>query len=177
VLADRSQLYVDVQVDESDISQVSLGDPVTLTFDSLPGLTLNGAVTEVVPIGEVVQGLVKYTVRVTFESTDPKVLLGMTVNTSIVTETIENALAVPIDAIQQDDDGEYVIRVRSGGAFETVRVVSGDVQDNDLVLVTGDLQPGDVVQVGTAQPSSTGGFGGGPFGGGGGGGGGGGPQP
>lgn len=164
ILADKSQLLVDVQVDESDISQVNAGDPTTLSFDSLPGLSLTGKVLQVVPVGETVQGLVKYTVRVDFDTVDPKVLVGMTTTASIVTDTVEGALAVPLDAVQQGNQGEYVNRVKADGALEKVKVVSGNVQDNDWVVVTGDLQPGDRVQVVTPQPSSSGT--GGPFGGG-----------
>jgi HlyD family secretion protein len=147
ILANRSQLYVDVAVDESDISQVSLGDPATLSLDALPALSFTGKVSQVVPLGETVQGLVKYTVRVDFDQTDPKVLLGMTANASIVADTLEGALAVPIDAVQQDDTGEYVSRLKADGTVEKVKVVSGSIQDNDLVVVTGDLQPGDVVRM------------------------------
>lgn len=175
ILANRAQLYVDVSVDESDISQVNLGDPATLSLDALPNLSFTGKVSQVVPLGETVQGLVKYTVRVDFDQTDPKVLLGMTTNASIVADTVEGALAVPIDAVQQDDAGEYVNRLKAGGAVEKVKVVSGSIQDNDLVVITGDLQPGDVVQMAfsassngatsssdTRGPGGAGLFGGGP---------------
>ena len=155
VLADRSQLYVEVAVDESDISQISLKDPVTLSFDSLAELTLAGTVAEVVPIGEAVQGLVKYTVRVDFESTDPKVLLGMTASVNIVTDTTEGALAVPLDAVQLDQQGEYVNRVKGDGTLERVNVVSGEVQD-ELVVVNGPLKPGDKVQVVEPVPTNNG---------------------
>jgi len=169
-LANRTQLHVEVAVDESDISQVNVGDPATLSFDFLPDLSLTGKVSQVVPIGEEVQGLVKYTVRLDFDQADPRVLLGMTTNASIVTDTVEGALAVPVDAVQQDDDGEYVNRVKVGGVLEKVRVVSGEIQEGDLVVVTGDLQVGDTIQVAAAQSSTSSGGnnsgpGGGPFGG------------
>ncbi len=154
IIADRSQMYVDVSVDEADISQLDNGDVATISFDSLPDLTLTGKVTQISAVGEEVSGLVKYTARVTFDQTDPSLRLGMTTSASIVTETIEGALAVPIDAVQEDDQGEYVIRVQ-GGSTETVRVVSGTVQDDDLVLVTGDLQAGDTVQVGTSTTTTS----------------------
>jgi HlyD family secretion protein len=155
LLANRSQLHVDVSVDESDISQVSPGDAATLTVDALPDLALTGKVGQVVRFGETVNGLVKYTVRVDFDEVDPQVLIGMTVNASIVTDTVEGALAVPIYAVQQDEVDEYVNRVKADGTYEKVKVVSGSVQDNDLVVVTGDLQAGDVVQVVAASESSS----------------------
>lgn len=155
ILANRSQLHVDVSVDESDISKIAAGNAAVLTFDAVSGLSLTGKVGQIVRYGETVNGLVKYTVRVDFDTADPRVLVGMTVNATIVAETVEGALAVPVDAVQQDDQGEYVNRVRSDGSVEKVTVVSGSLEDNDLVVVTGDLQPGDTVQVVAASESSS----------------------
>jgi len=161
VLANLSSLHVDVSVDEADITGIQVGDPVQVTFDPLTDLTLDGVVAEINPLGEEQQGLVKYTVRVDLTKTDPRVLLGMTANVNIITDVQENALAVPIEAVQLDDAGEYVNRVRANGAVERVSVTSGQTQD-DLVVVTGALSPGDVVQIPAPQPQQPQG----PFGGG-----------
>ncbi len=161
VLANRSSLHVDVSVDEADITGIQVGDPVQVTFDPLADLTLEGVVAQINPLGEEQQGLVKYTVRVDLTKTDPRVLLGMTANVNIITDVQENALAVPIEAVQLDDAGEYVNRVRANGAVERVSVTSGQTQD-DLVVVTGALSPGDVVQIPAPQPQQPQG----PFGGG-----------
>jgi HlyD family secretion protein len=155
VLANQSRLHVDVSIDESDVGQIKVGDLVTITLDSLPDLSLPGAVSQINPVGSMVQGLVKYTVRVDMTQTDPRVLLGMTANANIITEVTEGALAVPLDAVQLDDQGEFVNRVKLGGGLERVNVVSGQIQD-DLVTVTGDLKVGDKVQVVEPRPINNG---------------------
>lgn len=152
VLADRSRLHVDASVDEADVNQIHLGDPVTVTFDSLPDLSLHGSVGWIQPYGETVQGLVKYTVRVDLDEADPRLLLGMTANIQIVTQVTEGALAVPLDAVQLDGRGEFVNRIGPDGNPQRVDVVSGEVQD-DLVVVTGDLKPGDRVQLVKTLPA------------------------
>lgn len=154
VIANRAQVHVNASIDESEVSQVAVGDEVSLTFDSLPDLTLAGSVGWISAVGETVQGLVRYTVRVDAAQTDPRVLLGMTANVKIVTDVQEGVLAVPLDAVQLDDQGEYVNRVNALGVVERVNVVSGEVQD-DLVIVTGDLLPGDRVQLIEPQPTNT----------------------
>jgi HlyD family secretion protein len=158
VLANQSRLHVDVSIDESDVGQIKVGDLVTVTLDSLPDLSLPGAVSQINPVGSTVQGLVKYTVRVDLTQTDPRVLLGMTANANIITEVTEGALAVPLDAVQLDDQGEFVNRVKLGGALERVNIVSGEIQD-DFVAVTGDLKVGDKVQVVEPRPQSNSPFG------------------
>ncbi|MEP7357737.1 MAG: efflux RND transporter periplasmic adaptor subunit [Anaerolineales bacterium] len=158
-LANRSRYHLDVAVDEAEVDRITLADPATVTFSSLPGLTISGTVAAINPVGATVQGLVKYTVRIDIGQADPRVLLGMTADISIVTNTEQNALAVPLDAVQLDTDGEFVNRVNSLGAVERVPVVSGAVQD-ELVIVKGNLKPGDVVQLIKPVPTSNGG----PFG-------------
>lgn len=158
-LANRTQLHVDVSVDEGDVSTITLGDPVTVTLDSLPDLELQGTVAQINPLGSTVQGLVRYTVRVDLKTTDPRVLIGMTANVNIVTDTDEGALAVPLDAVQLDQQGEFVNRVKADGTLERVDITSGEVQ-GEVVVVKGPLTPGDTVQL--VKPQPTGGF---PFGG------------
>ncbi|MBI3243572.1 MAG: efflux RND transporter periplasmic adaptor subunit [Chloroflexi bacterium] len=155
VMANRSVLHVDVSVDETDVSDILPGDPVTVTFNSLPDLNLDGQVSQINPVGSAVQGLVKYTVRVDLVKVDPKVLLGMTADVSIVTDKNEGALAVPLDAVQLDPQGEFVNRVKADNTLERVNVVSGEVQ-GELVVVTGDLKPGDKVQMVEPKPTDNG---------------------
>jgi HlyD family secretion protein len=147
LLADRSVLRVDAQVDEIDISQISVGLPVSLTFDALPGVTLAGKVTWINPNGATLQGLVKYTVRTELNQADPRVLLGMTANVAVVTAQPTHALAVPANAVQTDSKGDYVNRVTADVA-ETERVaVKRGQMVGDWVVVTGALQAGDDVQL------------------------------
>jgi hypothetical protein len=75
--------------------------------------------------------------------------LNSTANLSILIRE-EEALAVPVNAVQSDDAGEYVWVVRNNVPVR-VDVVSGSVID-DLVVVTGDLTAGDLVQ--TTQESA-----------------------
>ncbi len=154
-LANRSQLHVDVSVDETDVSEIQVGDPVTVAFNSLPDMQLKGEVSLINPVGTSVQGLIKYTVRVELAETNPQVLLGMTADVMIVTNEDEGALAVPLDAVQLDPQGEFVNRVKADNTLERVDIVSGQVQD-DLVVITGPLQPGDKVQVVEPKPTDNG---------------------
>ncbi len=160
VLANRSLLQVDADVDESDIGQVKVGNPVSMTLEALPDVTLSGRVVWINGGGAAVQGLVKYTVRIDIAGNDPRVLLGMTANASIVTNTQVGALAVPLDAVQLDQAGEYVNRVK-GDVVERVKVTSGQTE-GDVVVVTGDLQPGDLVQIIPPKSASSNPFAGAP---------------
>ncbi len=146
-IADMDHLFVDALVDESDVAQVREGNPAEVTLDAVPGVTLTGRVAAVNPVGESVGGLVKYTVRIELDQVvgDVFLPLGSTANVVITVAGEQSMLAVPIVAIQNDSNGEYVWVVRDGAAVR-VDVVGGAIY-NDLVAVTGDLQAGDVLEV------------------------------
>jgi multidrug resistance efflux pump len=139
-------LYVEAQVDESDVANVKVGQQAEVTLDAVSGVTLTGSVVSVNPVGEVVGGLVKYTVRIDLDSVKDMFLpLGSTANVVIKVSSAQATLAVPIVAIQNDSQGEYVWVVRDGAS---VRVdVVGGVIVGDLVVVTGDLQEGEALEV------------------------------
>jgi len=68
-------------------------------------------------------------------------------------------LAVPLDAVQSDNEGEYVERLKGDGTIERVAVETGEVQ-GDLIVIRGSLSDGDTVQVPAQQPESNSPFGG-----------------
>ncbi len=147
-MADMSHLYVETQVDESDIANVKLGNQAQVTLDAVSGITLTGQVAAINPVGEVVSGLVKYTVRVDLDQVDGDVFLplGTTANVVITVKESTATLAVPIAAIQNDSNGEYVWVIQADGSSARVDVISGSIV-GDVVAVTGDLLEGDRLQV------------------------------
>ncbi|MEK7807534.1 MAG: efflux RND transporter periplasmic adaptor subunit, partial [Chloroflexota bacterium] len=158
VLANRTKIYIEVMVDESEVTRVKLGGRATVTANPLPDVKIDGIVSRINTIGVVSQGLTKYGVRVDVTKVDPRLLTGMTATVSIITSVNNNALAVPLDAVQNDSGGEYVNRVVNGVA-ERVNVKSGQLIE-DMVLVAGDLKPGELVQLVRAISTTTTQFGG-----------------
>ena len=152
-LADLNHLYIETQIDEADIANVKLGNQAEVTLDAVPGVTFIGKVAAINPVGEIVSGLVKYTVRVDLDAVDDEMFLplGTTASVTIQTRDASATLAVPIAAIQNDTQGEYVWVIQSDGSNTRVNIVSGAIV-GDLVVVTGDLKAGDRVSL--VQPSS-----------------------
>ncbi len=153
-LVNRSTLKVDTLIDESDISAVAVGDKAEITLDSLPDVILKGKASLIDPIGNTVNGLVKYTVTVLLDLTDEPVLFGATANVVLATSAPHIVLAVPVAAVQSDTQGEYVLRLKSDGSTERISVVSGDLSGK-LVTITGDLKAGDKVQLGSGTVTAS----------------------
>ncbi len=161
-LADLTQLHIILSIDETDVPQIQVGQEATLTFDSIPNEEFSGVVTDIAAFGEETQGIVRYDVQIDLTDKDDRLKLGMTANVEIVTDILEGALAVPLDTIQLDDEGEYVMLLEPDGVTQTrVPVVTGLLQD-DLVLVEGELSEGQELVLFDPRATDAGG----PFGGG-----------
>jgi RND family efflux transporter MFP subunit len=152
VQADDAQLNIGVLVDETEIGQVTLGQQVHVTFDGLPGTTINGTIGRINPAGTVSQGVVNYLVNVDLNPTTATLRLDMSANVRIILETHENVMAVPGGAIRSDAQGYYVNVVDQAGTGATRIDVTTGFTDGDLTEVSGNLQPNERVYI-SAPPT------------------------
>jgi len=103
-IADMSIIQAEVDVDETDIPTLRLGQPAKITIDAMPGQTFTGKVTEIgnSPIGATGQAAstqaTNFKVVVTLDKEIPDVRPGFTCTAEITTAVRENAVAVPIQA-------------------------------------------------------------------------------
>ncbi|MDA1217177.1 MAG: efflux RND transporter periplasmic adaptor subunit, partial [Chloroflexi bacterium] len=155
-LADLSALHIEVFVDETEVTRVKAGQPVEVSFDAMPDLMATGTVMEIARFGTTVQGLVRYSTLVKLQDAMQALALGMTGNVKIETEVLKDALAVPVDSVKFDEEGEYVmLKTAGGGEDKRVAIKTGLLQ-GDQILVTGDLKAGDTVIVYDAKPTESG---------------------
>lgn len=78
LLADLSNMQVETtDLNEIDVAQVDVGDPVTVTFDALPGIEVEGEVVEISPKSSTGAG-VNYKVLVKLAEIPPQLRWGMT---------------------------------------------------------------------------------------------------
>ena len=103
-IADFSILEAEIEVDETDIPTVQLGQQALITIDALPDRQYTGRVTEIgnSPIqpeaGSAQQEATNFLVVVTLDDNVPSVRPGFTCTAEITTATRTDALAVPIQA-------------------------------------------------------------------------------
>jgi HlyD family secretion protein len=161
-LDDLSNLLVDVQVSEVDINSISLGQPVTLTFDAIPARTYNGKVLQVSQAGDVTAGAVNFVVTVQLTDGDLLVKPGMTAAVSIIVNQVKDQLLIPNRTVRLLN-GNHVVYVLVNGKAKELQITLGASSDTMSVVLSGPLKAGDLLIL---NPPSTGG--GGPFGGGGG---------
>ena len=117
-IADMSVIEAEVEVDETDIPTVQLGQKAKITIDAMPGRTFTGRVTEIgnSPIqatGQTSTQATNFKVVVTVEGEIPEVRPGFTCTAEITTATRKDALSVPIQALAvrelvRDDKNQIV---------------------------------------------------------------------
>jgi len=105
-LADMSVIQAEVEVDETNIPNVSLGQSAKITIDALPDRTFKGHVSEIgnSPIQSTSQSTsstqaTNFKVVVVLDEQIPDVRPGFTCTADITTATRSNVTAVPIPAV------------------------------------------------------------------------------
>ena len=150
ILLDLSSYYVDVEVDEVDIGEVTVGLEAEVAVDALPGVELPAKVEEVALSPSTAQGVVTYRVRVRVTDLgNSGVRPGMTANARLITQRASGVLLVPRRAVRIADGEAYVELVREGvrgTGLEQVAVTLGLGDSLNVEIMSG-LQEGDPVFV------------------------------
>jgi len=160
---DLSSLLVDVEVSEVDINTVSVGQPVSLSFDAILGSEYHGEVIQVAQAGTVSAGVVSFKVTVKLNDADALVKPGMTAAVNITVKQLDDVVLVPNRAVRLSN-GERVIYLLQDGTPAKTTIRLGSSSDTMSVLAGGDVKEGDIIILN--PPAEFGGPGGGPPGGG-----------
>jgi HlyD family secretion protein len=144
VIADLSELHVDVPIAEVDYNRLAAGQNVSLVLDAISSVTYHGTVTQIGLNASNAGGSVTYPVRAVMSDADGKVLPGMTAAVSIEVSHLDSVLLVPNRAVR-NLNGALVVYVLQNGALKTVTLTLGASNDTLSQVLTGNLKEGDVV--------------------------------
>jgi HlyD family secretion protein len=160
-IADLSVMEVEVEVDETDVVGVRIGQPSEVKIDAYPEETIRGTVTEV-------GSSALQTVTTVDESKDFKVVVtlinppddlkpGLSASADIITAKRENVLAVPISALalrdkspteqgdeKEQEEGVYIVQEGRVKFVPTEKGIMGEL----MIEITSGLEEGQDVVVG-----------------------------
>ena len=145
---------VTISLNEVDAARVKVGNVVQLSFDALDDISAHGTVSKVDTIGVVDAGVVTYDVEIAFDSPSELLKPGMSASADIEIEKTENVVTIPVDAVKNGVDGEYVLIKHASGTMEQLSVKTGATDDVVVEIVSG-LQAGDKVIINTAAAALT----------------------
>lgn len=104
VLTDLDGFTMKVLVDEIDVRQVAVGQPVRLSIDALPDAEITGKVTEISPTAANVNNVVAYEVTIVPDPTDAPLRAGMSATAIITTAEVDDVVLIPNRFITLDRD-------------------------------------------------------------------------
>jgi HlyD family secretion protein len=152
-IADMSVVEAVMEVDETDVPSVKVGQRATVTIDAYPNKTFPGLVTEVASspikrngISTSTTEAVNFEVKIQIENPPAGVRPGFSASADIITGTRPKALAIPIQALvvrekpgstpgkPLDEEGVFAIQ---NGAVKFHPVKTGLSGDSNIEIVSG----------------------------------------
>ena len=125
-------------VNEIDVRKIAAGQKVTVSLDSDPTKKLAGTVTAVANVGEQRPNADSkvFEVKILLAQADTTLRPGMTTSNAIETNTVKNALYVPLEAVAVDGTTPFVYR-RDGTRVTKQQVETGLANENEIVIAKG----------------------------------------
>jgi len=147
-----NDFQIKVDVPESDIIKVKVGDTAQITLDAYGSTTeFTGKVIYINVAETVISDVVYYKVTVALDKTDLEIKSGMTANVDILTAKEENVLYIPNRAIKETETGQRYVEVLKFSRPEKVNITVGLRGDQGTAVRSG-LNEGQEIIIYSKQP-------------------------
>ncbi len=143
VLTDVNGREAAVRFSEADATRLSVGQPAVVTFDALPGLSVNGRVARIDPKPTVTGNLVQYGAHIEIDALPDEVRLGQTVTVEVITGQADDVLYIPATAVSTVGTRSTVLVY--DGVTTTQRDIELGIRGDQYVEVSSGLAEGDRV--------------------------------
>ncbi len=147
-LIPESTLEVKLNVSEDTITGVKAGQKVIVTLDALGNQPLTGKVVSIEPSGTIISGAVYYQTTVMLDEVNPLIRPDMSANAMIETAVHDNALTVPVSAIQSSGGAQFVQVLEAQNVINK-NVETGVESGDGMIEIVSGLTEGDKVILGT----------------------------
>ena len=146
-------LLTRISIDETDIGSISIGQPVTLSFQALDDRTFDGSVAWIAAQGTIDQGLVTFAVDISVDNPTPDLRAGLTSDVQIIVDGAQDVIAVPKAAIQNTPRGPIAFTLQDDDTVQPRRVTTG-ISNAVMIQITSGLEVGDFVMPNAAQAAA-----------------------
>lgn len=152
-ISDMSVVEAELEVDETSVPSVKLGQRARVRLDAYPNQTFDGVVTEVgsSPIATAANQAIKFNVKVRVENPPADVKPGLSARADILTGFRGNAIVVPLQALvvregenRKEQEGVYLVEA---GKTRFQPLETGLIGDLSIEVVKG-LKGGETVVTG-----------------------------
>jgi len=136
-------MRVRARVNQADMNDIRVGQPVRVGLDAYPELSFTGEVSQISPIAaqSTLNPKVRtFTVVILVHGSHPNLMPDLTASLDVDLQRVPGALVVPREAVGRDE-GQDFVEVRHGGRVERRPVTLGPSNTSDVVVTSG-LQEG-----------------------------------
>jgi multidrug efflux pump subunit AcrA (membrane-fusion protein) len=140
-IKDISRLQVEVNIEESDIPIIELGQEVEVSLPSLPMIELSGKVYKLADEANNDSAIVTLPVTVLLDKLDYEIKLGVSAELDIIIGMVEDKVVIPITAIVSNKGRDTVMKVVND-KIEQVPVETG-ISDGFNIAIESGLEPGE----------------------------------
>jgi multidrug efflux pump subunit AcrA (membrane-fusion protein) len=144
-LADLSTPTLQVNLDETDLQLIDVGNEADVIFDAYPDIILTGTVFGGV---QTVSAVVELDLNQ--QDLPSRLPVGLSATVDVISARAENVLIVPVEALRELSAGEYSVFVEENGQLR-LRTVEVGLMDLTSAEIKSGLQLGEVVSTGVVQ--------------------------
>ena len=157
-IPDMRAMAVKVNIHESAVQRVTVGQAVSVSIDAFPDETLTGRVTKVAVVADSANAFLNpdlkvYPTTITIDGTHDWLRPGMSAEVEILVERLTDVVYVPIQAVTYFDD-KRVVYIANGRRAQRREVEIGSFS-NSFIVITSGLRAGDEVLLLPPQQSLT----------------------
>lgn len=153
-LSTQDNFKLPLSVDEQDILSVKQGQTATITLNAVSGQEFEGTVSKVGTVGTTSGSSAKYSVEITIPKQD-NMLIGMTAAATINVSESDNAVLIPLSALQEEGGQSFVYTsTDSQGNLSGKTQVETGLSNETQVEITSGLSEGDTVYYESTSTSS-----------------------
>lgn len=140
-------IYFKSEIDQEEVTKVKVGQSATIRVDAFPESNFTSEITYISFIPVAGQSSTVYEIRfkLPVENKDMSYRLGMDGDAQITLEEQDNALVIPLDALN-DDNGKSYVWVKGEKDLIKTYVTTGIENDTEVQILEG-LNPNDSVVI------------------------------
>lgn len=138
VTISNNNLEIQVNIPESEVANVKVGNNANVTLDALGTSEIfEASVISIDSAQSTDNGIAVYKARLKFNDIDGRIKSGMTANVTIIPQIREGALIVPSSAIIQKNGKYFVIVDKGEGQKENREVIVGLKDGKNTEIISG----------------------------------------
>ncbi len=142
-LTDYSNLQVTVKVDEYDIASMAQDKEVTVLVNAL-NKEITGKIAKVSKEAITVNGVSYFTASIDLEN-DPDLLVGMSTEVTMISQSAPNATTISMKALQFDNENQPFVYYKDNSDKVAAKAVTVGINDGNIVQIEDGVKSGEVV--------------------------------